>query len=167
MIKISQSLFFLSLGISGQLALAQPATYENSVLSIPQGAALVDGVPTYYNDIQLVSDIEGNFTVTAAEKRSLVAVDTVIANVAQPLPLQVSVTVTGNKSIPCVELQAPAIFRNGTVFTIALAETVLGPAESCIAVLDPFETAIVLDVEGLPSDDYSVNVNGIEAEFSL
>ncbi len=167
MIKISQSLFFLCLGIYGQLAAAQPATYENSVLSIPQGAALVDGVPTYYNDIQLVSDIEGNFTVTAAEKRNLVAVDSVVVNVAESLPVQVSVTVAGNKSIPCVNLQTPAIFRNQTEFTIALAETVLGPAESCIAVLEPFETTIALDVEGLASDDYTVKVNGVIAEFSL
>ena len=167
MVRVSQFLFVLSIGIYGQQTAAQPATYENSVLSIPQGAALVNGVPTYYNDIQLISYIEGNFTVVAAEQRNLVAVDTVVVNIAESLPVQVSISVSGNKSIPCVELQTPAIFRNGTVFTVALAETVLGPAESCIFVLDPFETTIVLDVTGLSSDDYSVSVNGVVAEFSL
>lgn len=167
MLRVSRFLFTMSLIVCGQLTTAQPATYENGVLSIPQGAALVDGVPTYYNDIQLVSDIEGNFSVVAAEQRNLVAVDAVSVNIAESLPVQVSITVSGNKSIPCVELQTPAIFRNGTVFTVALAETVLGPAQSCIFVLDPFETTIVLDVAGLPSDDYSVNVNGVVAGFSL
>tara|TARA_R110002073_G_scaffold252228_2_gene414806 strand:+ start:299 stop:802 length:504 start_codon:yes stop_codon:yes gene_type:complete len=167
MVRISQYLFIFSLGMSGHLAIAQPATYEDNVFNIPQGAALVNGVPTYYNNIQFVSDIEGNFTLIAAEQRNLVAVETVVVNIAESLPLQVSITVSGNKSIPCVELQAPAIFRNGTVFTIALAETVLGPAETCIAVLDPFETTIELNVAGLSSGNYSVSVNGIEAEFAL
>ena len=160
-------LCLLCLSGYGAMAAAQPATFENSVLSIPQGAALVDGEPRYYNDIQLVSDIEGNFTLLAAQQRQLVAVDSVVVNIAESLPVQVSVTVTGNKSIPCVELQTPAIFQDGAVFKIALAETVLGPAESCISVLDPFETTINLDVADLESGNYAVNVNGVQTAFSL
>lgn len=155
------------LGIVSQHVSAQPATFENSVLNIPQGAALVNGEPTYYNDIQLISDIEGNFTLLAAQQSNLVLVNSVVVNVAEPLPVQVSITVTGNKSIPCVNLQTPAIFRDKFTFTVALAETTLGPAESCIAVLDPFETNIALDVTGLDSGAYTVSVNGIETGFSL
>ena len=90
-----------------------------------------------------------------------------IVNIAESLPVQVSLFVTGNKSVPCVNLQTPAIFRDGSSFTIALAETSLGPAESCIAVLDPFETTIPLDITGLNSGTYTVNVNGVESSFSL
>ena len=167
MLKLSKHLSTLCLGILSQLVTAQPATFENSVLNIPQGAAIVNGEPTYYNDIQLVSDIEGNFTLLAAQQSNLVSVDSVVVNIAESFPVQVSLTVTGNKSIPCVDLQTPAIFRDESTFTVALAETALGPAETCIAVLDPFETSIALDVTGLDTGTYTVSVNGIEANFSL
>lgn len=167
MLKLSKHLFILCLGIVSQLVAAQPATFENNVMNIPQGAAIVNGEPAYYNDIQLISDIEGNFTLLAAQQTNLVSVDSVVVNIAESLPVQVSLVVTGNKSIPCVELQTPAIFRNESTFTIALAETTLGPAESCIAVLDPFETNIPLDITGLDSGTYNVSVNGVEANFSL
>lgn len=167
MLKLSKYFAILCLGIASQLVSAQPATFENSVLNIPQGAAIVNGEPTYYNDIQLISDIEGNFTLLAAQQSNLVSVDSVVVNIAESLPVQVSVMVAGNKSVPCVDLQAPAIFQDETRFTIALAETTLGPAETCIAVLDPFETSIVLDVTGLDAGTYTVSVNGVEASFSF
>lgn len=168
MFKLPQYLIILILGLVGQLVAAQPATFENGVLTIPQGAAKVNGELTYYNDIQLVADIEGNFTALAAQPRALVSVDSVVVNIAEASPpVQVSLIVTGNKSIPCVELQTPAIFRNESIFTVVLAVTALGPGEACVAVLDPFETNIVLDVSGLDSGDYTVSVNGIETSFSL
>jgi hypothetical protein len=165
--KVTQSLAALAFGVVSQFAATQPAIFENNVLNIPQGAAIVNGEALYFNDIQLLSDIEGNFTLLAAQQSNLVSVESVVVNIAESLPVQVSVTVTGNKSIPCVELQTPAIFRNGTTFTVALAETTLGPAESCIAMIDPFETSIPLDIFDLDAGTYSVVVNGIEAEFSL
>lgn len=167
MSKLSKYLFILCLGSASQLGAAQPALFENSILNIPQGAAIVNGEPAYYNDIQLVSDVEGNFTLLAAQRSSLVSVDSVVANILESLPVQVSLTVTGNKSVPCVELQTPAVFRLLSTFTVALAETTLGPAETCIAVLDPFETNIPLDVTGLDSGTYTVIVNGLEASFTL
>lgn len=167
MFKHSKYLIILALVIVSPLASAQPATFESSVLSIPQGAAKVGDQVTYYNNIQLISDIEGNFTLVAAEQRTLVAVDSVTVNIAESLPVQVSLTVSGNKSVPCVDLQAPAIFSDETSFTVVLAETSLGPAETCIAVIDPFETTISLDVSGLEAGTYTVSVNGVETSFSL
>ena len=167
MSKLSMRLFILCLGTNGQYVAAQPATFENSILNIPQGAAIVNGELAYYNDIQLVSDIEGNFTLLAAQQSNLVAVDSVVVNIAESVPVQVSLTVTGNKSIPCVELQTPAIIRNEFIFTVALAQTKPDPTEDCIAVLDPFETNIPLDVTGLDSGTYTVIVNGVGASFSL
>jgi|TARA_B110000090_G_scaffold59632_1_gene68169 hypothetical protein len=168
MLKLSKYLFIVFIGINSQLVAAQPALFENSVLTIPTGAAIVNGEPIYYNDIQLISDIEGNFSLLAAQRSNLVSVDSVslLINITQPIPDQVSFAVTGHKSIPCVELQAPAVFQDEFTFTVALAETTLGPAESCIAVLDPFETIITLPIQGLASGTYSVTVNGIESSFS-
>jgi len=167
MLKFSKYLSTLCLGIVSQLVVAQPATFENSILMIPKGAAIENGEPTYYNDIQLVSDIEGNFTLLAAQQSNLVSVDSVVANILESFPVQVVLTVTGNKSNPCVELQTPAIFRDESTFTVALAETTLGPAETCIAVLGPFETNIVLDVRSLDSGSYTASVNGVAASFSI
>lgn len=167
MFKLSRYFIILCVGIASQLVSAQPATFENSTLNIPQGAAIVNGEPTYYNDIQLISDIEGNFTLLAAQQSNLVSIDSVVVTVAESLPVQINIIVAGNKSVPCVDLQAPAIFQDESRFTIALAETTLGPAETCIAMLDPFETSIALDVTGLDTGIYTVSVNGVEASFSL
>jgi len=167
MLKLSKYLVSLFLGAYSLLVSAQPATFKDSVLHIPQGAAIVNGELTYYNNIQLSSDIEGNFRLLAAQQVNLVHVDSVVVNIAESFPVQVSLTVTGNKSIPCVNLQTPAIFRDGPTFTVALAETSLGPAETCIAVLDPFETNIPLDVTDLDAGSYTVVVNGVKVGFSL
>ncbi|PCI75340.1 MAG: hypothetical protein COB20_13120 [SAR86 cluster bacterium] len=158
----------VSIALASQNLLAQPAIFQDGVLSIPQGAALISGEPAYYNDIQLQSDIEGNFTLLAAQQANLVVVNTVQIIVAESFPVQVSVTVSGNLSVPCVELQTPATIRTGTLFSVVLAETSLGPAESCIAIVQPFfDQNIKLDVDGLPTGTYTVSVNGIEAEFTL
>ena len=45
------------------LGIAQPATFENNIFKIPQGAALVEGEALYYNDIQMAQDNEGHFTL--------------------------------------------------------------------------------------------------------
>lgn len=169
MLKPTQYLVLLVLGLcsANPLGIAQPATFENNVLSIPQVATLINDEALYYNDIQLAADSEGNFTLLAAQQSTLVSVENVLVSVAESLPVQVSLSVKGNKSVPCVDLQTPAIFRNEFTFTVALAETNLGPAESCIAVLDPFETTIPLDITDLNSGIYTVNVNGVESSFSL
>ena len=60
-----------------------------------------------------------------------------------------------------------AVSREGDLFTVVIAETSLGPAEACIAVLDPFELSVALNVLGLSAGTYRVNVNGTEAQFSL
>ncbi|MFT7207663.1 MAG: hypothetical protein ACI9JU_002427, partial [Pseudohongiellaceae bacterium] len=65
-------MFIVFIGINSQLVTAQPALFENGVLTIPLGAAIVNGEPTYYNDIQLISDIKGNFSLLAAQRSNLV-----------------------------------------------------------------------------------------------
>ena len=85
----------------------------------------------------------------------------------ESFPVQVSATVSGNKSVPCVNLLPAAVSRKDSVFTVVMAETVLGPAETCIAVLEPFETSVSLDVLGLSAGTYTVIVNGVSAEFTL
>ena len=146
---------------------AQPATFQDNIFKIPQGAALVNGELFYYNSIQMAQDEQGRFNLIAAKRSSLVYVDSVSVILTKSLPPLVSLFVRGKKSVPCVELQPPAIFKSSSAFTVALAETSLSPSEMCMQVLAPFETQIHLDITGLDSGTYSVNVNGIESTFTF
>ncbi len=155
-----------------QLALGQPAgqpaTLQGAVLIIPQGAIIDNDNPAYFTDIQLNFEGNGNFRMVDAQTTNLVAIDSVQSAILESFPVQVSITVTGNKSVPCVELLPPAVSRQNNLFVVVLAETQLGPAESCIAVIDPFETTFALDVKELPAGTYTVRVNGVmENSFTL
>lgn len=160
-------LFTLFLILS-QLAFGQPATLQDKVFTIPQGAVIDNNNLEYFTDIQLNYEGSGNFKLISAQSTNLVSVDSVQSTILESFPVQVNITVTGNKSVPCVKLLPPAISRQDNLFTVVLAETQLGPAESCIAIIDPFETTFSLDVLGLPAGTYTVRVNGqVEDTFTL
>ena len=158
---------FLGLLVLSPLSLAQPAVYQDLTLTIPQGAVVTDGQVAYYENIQMGITADGDFQALSVEERSLVHIEDVAVNVMESLPVQVSLTVTGNKSVPCVNLLTPAVAYDDGVFTVVLAESELGPEESCIALVTPFETEVDLDVEGLVAGDYTVRVNDIETTFTL
>ncbi|MFT6093348.1 MAG: hypothetical protein ACJA2Q_001244 [Pseudohongiellaceae bacterium] len=157
------SLFLLFL----ENGLAQTALYKEGILTIPHAAVMKSDGVDYFADVKLQADNNGGFALVAADLRSLVNVESIAVNVMESLPVQVTVVVTGNKSVPCTKLLEPAVFVESGTFTIALAESQLGIAETCIAVIDPFETSIVLDIMGLSSGSYSVSVNGVAGEFTL
>jgi len=159
--------FFLSLALTSMTVLAEPAIFSKGEMTIPEGAVIGDGNSSYFTDITLTYDGEGALVITGALAKPLVQVDTVDILVMESFPLQISATVSGNLSVPCVELLNPAISYSNNTFTVVLAESTLGPAESCIAVIEPFETSIALDVLDLPAGTYTVNVNGVTAEFTF
>ena len=146
---------------------AQPAIYQNHALQILHAVALGQDGPAYYSDVKLSTNPDGSLSVVDGTMQNLVMVGSVEVLLLESFPVQVAITVAGNKSVPCVELQPVAVFREGDLFTVVVAETSLGPAETCIAVLDPFELSVALDVLGLSAGTYRVNVNGAEAQFSL
>lgn len=167
LIRVKVVLFSAVLSLALQSVMAQPATFDNGILTIPN-AALIDGTNSvYYSNVQLSSNADGSLSVLAGEPQNLVSVDSVEVLIMESFPVQVSLAVSGNKSVPCVELLPAAVSRNGNQFTVVMAESVLGPAESCIAVIDPFEQSVSLDVEGLSAGTYAVDVNGVSAEFTL
>ncbi len=160
-------LVVVAVSLTAQTGVAQPATFVDDVLAIPQ-AVLIDGADSiYYADVQLTDNGDGTLTVTAGEQQNLVQVDSVEVLIMESFPVQVSVAVSGNKSVPCVEFLPAAVARQDNLFTVVLAESVLGPEESCIAIIDPFETSVSLDVLGLAAGTYTVQVNGVQAEFTL
>lgn len=157
--------FVVSLGM--QQTLAQPATFDESILTIPQAVLIDADNSVYYRNVQLNDNGDGTLSVVGGEPQNLVYADTVQVLIMESFPVRVSLSVSGNLSVPCVELLPAAVSRKDNTFTVVLAETVLGPAESCIAVLEPFSTTVSLDVLGLAAGTYTVNVNGVEAEFTL
>jgi len=153
--------------VGSQLVSAQPALYRGQVLTIPQGAVVDSTGTTYFESIQLQENDAGNFVLVAAEQRSLATVESLEVQVMESLPLQISVSVTGYTPTPCNELLTPAVFYKDNSFTVALAHSELGPAESCIAVIEPFTTTVPLQVAGLKAGSYQVSVNGVKTEFTL
>jgi len=164
--KIFLALIISVLGL--QIANAQTAVYQDGMLTVPNIAVIEESGVKYYSDVQLQLQPDGNFKLmTVQPQQSLVTVDSVVANVSGALSVQVSLTVSGNKSVPCVSLLEPAIARSGSTFIVALAESTMGPAETCIAMIDPFETTINLNVSGLSAGSYDVDVNGVKTSFVL
>ena len=154
--------------VMSQLATGQPATFQDDVLTIPQGAVIDSDNPTFFTNIQLSQGDDGQFKLADAQANNLATIDTVQIVILESFPVQVSINVTGNKSVPCVELLTPAISRKDNLFIVVLAETALGPEESCIAMIDPFETSFALDVSGLPAGTYTVRINGeVDETFTL
>lgn len=100
-------------------------------------------------------DIQGLATVNSIEILTLTTE-----------PPQVTVKVQGFVGDPCTQLQEPiiSVVPATREFTVTL-ET-LRPADVvCIQVLDPFEMAFQLPLEGLARGEYSVSVNGVTETF--
>ena len=134
---------------------------------IPEGMVVTGDNSIYYTDIRLTYGGDGAFVITSADAMPKVQVDSIDLLVMESFPLQVTVAISGFKSVPCTELLEPAVSYSDNTFTVVIAETVLGPAETCIAVTDPFEISVPLEVLDLPAGTYTVDVNGVTGEFSF
>lgn len=163
LVTLSSCLFGLSAG-----AMADPAVYRGNTMNIDSGVLITNSKQQYYTNIVLNADANGKLTIVSAKQRPLVYIDNVIPTVVENAEERsVTLTIAGNKSVPCVELEEVAVSRKDEVFTVLIAETELGPAESCIAMLDPFEIDVPLDVYDLHSGTYKLIVNGEESGFVL
>ena len=147
---------------------AAPAVYQDAALTIPEAVVIRDnGDSTYFKNVRFEPNANGTWRFVGGSERPLVHVDEVLVVAEATAPPTVEVTVEGYKSVPCVELEPIAQSRSGDTFYVVIAETVLGPAESCIAVIDPFSETFELNVDGVAPGAYTLNVNGIETEFDL
>jgi inhibitor of cysteine peptidase len=93
-------------------------------------------------------------------------VDSVEPLVLESSQVQVQVLVRGNLPDDCTTLDEASVTREGTVLKIKLP-TVRPASGVCAQVLEPYEQAIPLDVEGLAAGLYTVRVNGVSASFEL
>jgi hypothetical protein len=148
-------------------ALADMPVYRDQQLLLPEGVVVTDQGVTYYGDIRLTANADGSFTLVEATRRNPAYVDDVDVLILESFPVQLRAVVSGHKSVPCVELEEPAVIRDGNTFTIVLAETPLDPLILCAQVLAPFEVTVALDATGLEAGTYTVVANGVETTFTL
>lgn len=149
------------------LANDEPVVYSSQTLTIPHGVVVGNDGWQFFQDIQLQEQEDGSFVIAAAEDGVLALVDSAEATVSDDGD-SVDVLVEGNLSTPCDALMEPMVTREGDVFGIVLAQRdTLAENEACTQVLEPFETTVTLDVSDVEAGDYTANVNGVEAAFTL
>lgn len=149
---------------------AAPAVFQDKVLRLDEGVVVENGRATYYGDIRLEVGTDGSFQLREAHARQPAHIDTVSAALIQtfaPGPPTVHVIIAGYKSIPCVDLEPVGIAWEGKRLLLAVAETPPDPASICIAMVDPFEITVPLDVTGIPAGEYTVDVNGTTTTLNL
>jgi hypothetical protein len=75
--------------------------------------------------------------------------------------VQVRVVVSGDLPSPCHEYgYTYEINQRFQTININLFSTQSDPGAVCIAVLDPFEISISLDLDGLPDGEFEIWLNG-------
>jgi len=146
---------------------AAPAVYQDQVLTISEAVVIRDNGSTYFKNARFEPNANGTWRFVDATQRPLVGIEEVTVVSSATVPPTVEVTVEGYKSVPCVELEPLGMSRTNDTFHVVIAETVMGPAESCIAMIEPFTHSFELDTFGLEAGVYKLNVNGKETEFDL
>jgi len=84
--------------------------------------------------------------------------------VGSPIPVQVSVT--GNLPDTCAQIELVEQQQEGSHFEIIMS-TVPANAEGCVPDTIPFRMTIPLNITNLPAGLYTVQVNGVGANFRL
>lgn len=148
-------------------AMAQSsAVYMDDAINISLGAVVTEGDVTAYRDIRLVNEGNGLFRLAAAEPAEVATIDSIaVSEFIDADRRSIEVVVEGHKSVPCVEVLEPMVNQVDDTFHVVLAES--EQMGVCAQVLTPFETSFTLDVSDLGVGTYTVNVNGVEEDFTL
>lgn len=94
-------------------------------------------------------------------------VDAIEIQILESLPVQVQVVVRGQlPDAGCTSIASIDQSLDGDLFTVTLTTTT-DPLALCAYMLTPFEQVVPLNVDGLASGTYRVNVHGVEAAFDL
>jgi len=149
------------------VVLADVPVYRDQSLSIKEALVVTASGTSYYKDIKLSANPDGSFKLVQAERLELTHVDEVKVQVQQSQPVQVSVEVSGYLPTPCYQLEEPAVRREGSTFTIVLAQRVLQTFAACVQVIEPFTVVVPLNIRDLQAGHYNVSVNGHQSGFDL
>lgn len=93
-------------------------------------------------------------------------IDTVDLLMMESFPLQMMAHLTGNYQDGCTSLGEVKQERIDNVISLTIA-TVRPADMMCTQALVPFEENIPVDIYGLPAGEYTLNVNGVTATFTL
>ena len=84
----------------------------------------------------------------------------------ESFPLQVRVTASGYLPNPCSWVEEVTVERNGQDFKVRILKG-HHVGEICIQVEEAFEQSFALDVYGLSAGEYTIDVNGVQTEFTF
>ncbi|NOR90970.1 MAG: hypothetical protein GQ524_12040 [Anaerolineales bacterium] len=84
----------------------------------------------------------------------------------ESFPLGVHAVASGYLPDSCTKIDEVSVERDGNHFEV-LIMTSREAEVMCAQVIEAFEQNVPLDVYGLPAGNYTVTVNGIEAEFTF
>jgi hypothetical protein len=149
------------------VAEADVPVYRDQTLSIQEALVVTDDGTSYYTDIKLAANPDGSFRLVQAQQLVPVHVDRVAVEVQGSVPTAVNVKVSGHLPVTCHNLEAPAVMREGSTFTIVLAQRPLQTFVACVAMIEPFTVSVALSVEGLQAGHYTVMVNDKQSGFDL
>ena len=96
----------------------------------------------------------------------LVQVDQVQAEVGVGSPIPVQLTVTGNLPDTCAQIELVQQKQEGSNFEINIS-TIPSDAAGCVQDTLPFRITFPLNITNLPAGSYTVQVNGLGADFQL
>jgi hypothetical protein len=155
------------------LAHAEPAIYNNGVLTIPAGAQISAESEAYYTNIRLNTDADGRLTITEATPMPLAhveEVDFVLGD--EPVDGDTVPTakleVSGFFGTPCHgPFLEPAMTRQGNELVVLLAFVPAAAGTICADVIEPFSLDIPLDLRGVEPGVYTVRVNDVETSVEL
>jgi hypothetical protein len=147
--------------------LADVPVYRDQALSIDEALVVTDSGTSYYSDIKLSANPDGSFELVQAEQLAEAHVDEVTIHIAQSEPVTASVEISGYLPSPCYQLEEPAVMRDGTIFTIVLAQRPLQTFVACTQIIEPFTVFVPLNIKGLQTGHYTVIVNGKTSGFDL
>lgn len=166
----AKSVVIVLLGLLSSSALvAEMPVYHDGLLLLDEVVTLRGDKPRYYRNVELETAPNGNLQIVQFFSRSLAVVDEIDVTVFQSEGLQASVHASGLLSIACVALEAPAVSREGSVFTVVLAETVMPQGSVCMPIVaeTPFDVLIPLPLAGLAAGEYQVRVNNLVTSFVI
>lgn len=143
---------------------AQPALFDDEVLTIKEAIVVESGQTRYYENVQMRIENNGDFKVLDAVEKPLATITEKSVDILESNPVQAILQVKGYKPTPCYELHQ-AVTREGDTFHVVISLNVLQTLVACVQVIDPFELSIPLDVSTLPPGQYHVNLNGESLSF--
>ena len=95
----------------------------------------------------------------------LALVDEIDILTLESFPVQIFVTASGNLPDPCTEIYQVTQKKESNTFFVSIKT--YRPPVPCVQVLTPFKEIISLEVYGLPTGTYTVDVNRVQGTFDL